>query len=263
MMDMYGQKAMFIGFAVCLSFTILVMLSQMPNQGAKKEQIGPGDPMRSSFELLWFFSNLLVYGGHMALVETFLFVYLAKDFGASKLLLGTASTVMCIFELPVFFYSEQIFKRFSLTTLLSICQIIFAGRCFGYSILPTEAPWLVLLLEPLHGITFALMWSCSVELGSQLAPTGKEARMQALVGGLYYRVAIGTGSMLWGLITRPPPLGCNFRVAYFMAAFTMILWAVVWNVFAPSQRRILCSCRRSLNGIPQEQLITRELTIRN
>jgi len=48
---------------------------------------------------------------------------------------------------------------------------------------PHPRPWLVLFVEPLHGLTFAGMWSAAVEYARRLAPQGAEAKMQALVNG--------------------------------------------------------------------------------
>merc|ERR1719506_3401017 len=101
----------------------------------------------------------------MALVESFLFIFLIRDFDppASSLLLGSAVAVMCAFELPVFYYVHHIFDRVGLTRLLSCCHVVFAVRCLAYTALPRDAPALVLVIEPLHGVTFACMWAVSVE----------------------------------------------------------------------------------------------------
>ena len=44
-------------------------------------------------------------------------------------------------------------------------------------------PWLVLLVEPLHGLTFAGVWTATVEYARRLARPGMEAKMQALISG--------------------------------------------------------------------------------
>merc|ERR1712039_509017 len=103
-------------------------------------------------------------------------------------------------------------------------------RCFLYSLLPAEHPYFVLFIEPLHGLTMAAVWSCSVEFGKQLAPKGAEARMQALVAGMYYRVAQGIGAILWGHLTRPPPNGYGFKAMFTAAAITGTTWVLVWNL---------------------------------
>merc|ERR1719436_1593125 len=105
----------------------------------------------------------------MALVETFLFIFLLRDFtGTSKFLLGSTVAIMCLFELPVFYYVDRLFTRVQLTTLLSCCHCVFALRCLLYVIIPRNIPSLVLLVEPLHGLTFGMMWATAVEYGKRL-----------------------------------------------------------------------------------------------
>eukprot|EP00932_Pfiesteria_piscicida_P004826 SRR837773.14733.p1 GENE.SRR837773.14733~~SRR837773.14733.p1 ORF type:complete len:161 (-),score=17.57 SRR837773.14733:65-547(-) len=150
---------------------------------------------------------------------------------------------MCAFEVPVFRNIDKAFSRFSLTAMLSMCHFIFAARCILYSILPRQHAWAVLLVEPLHGITFACMWSCSVEYAKRLAPDGGKAKMQALVNGVYYQLAIGLGSFMWGPLTEEPPVGVGFTKCYLAAGLVMVLWSIVWNLG-------WCLRRRRLPDVP-------------
>lgn len=126
------------------------------------------------FRAVWFFLNLIVYGSCMAMVETFLFVYLEREFvpPADKTLLGLSVAVMCVFELPVFFYFERVLEVLSERTVLNLCHVVFALRCLLYVLLPRGNVWTVLLVEPLHGITFAAMWTASVHYAQNHAPRG-------------------------------------------------------------------------------------------
>ncbi|CAK0889114.1 unnamed protein product [Prorocentrum cordatum] len=235
--DAFGDGAMFVLFGACLATTVLIVASQLPSRGAVKPagaraagSQSPGGGPRSRFRMAWFFANLVVYGMHTSLIESFLFVYASRDFpGASRGLLGASVAIMCVSELPVFFYDRRFLDRFCVTSLLTSCELVLAMELLAYSAVPRGAPWLILLIAPLHGVTMAAAWSCSVEFGRQLAPPGAEARVQALVSGVYYRVAQGLGACAWGVLTRPPPAGCGFSAMYAAAGGTILLWAVVWN----------------------------------
>eukprot|EP00931_Biecheleriopsis_adriatica_P089696 TRINITY_DN63785_c0_g1_i1.p1 TRINITY_DN63785_c0_g1~~TRINITY_DN63785_c0_g1_i1.p1 ORF type:complete len:445 (-),score=91.61 TRINITY_DN63785_c0_g1_i1:50-1303(-) len=242
LMDRFGDSAMFATAMLCLAVTVGVVSTQLPGDLRRREKKNDGGGDKGSFlrfDVLWFFMNLFVYGWHMALVEAFLFVYLVTDFvPVDKQLLGLAVCIQCLFQLPVFFYIQRLIDNFSLRSLLSACHVIFAVRLFAYSILPFNHPWSVLFVEPFHGITMAAMWSCSVEFGRRVAPKGAEARMQALIGGIFYRLSQGAGSLAWGFATRPPLLGFGFRNMYRLAAVNIICWCFVWNLgWAMSVRR--------------------------
>ena len=234
-MEQLGNCGMFLVFLFCLSMTVVLVLRHLPAEGSRPGATvntvpkAADSPSFCRFDIWWFFGNLFIYGAHMALVESFLFVYLATDFvGASKQLLGAAVAVMCFFEVPVYLCIQWLIDRLPLTLLLSACQVIFAFRVFAYSLLPGDRPYLVLFIEPLHGATMAAMWACSVELGRRLAPEEARARMQALVTGTYYRVASGA-SLLWGHLTQPAPTGYGFPAMYRLACGTMLLWCLIWN----------------------------------
>eukprot|EP00746_Dinoflagellata_sp_MGD_P078087 gnl/MRDRNA2_/MRDRNA2_31253_c0_seq1.p1 gnl/MRDRNA2_/MRDRNA2_31253_c0~~gnl/MRDRNA2_/MRDRNA2_31253_c0_seq1.p1 ORF type:complete len:216 (+),score=16.97 gnl/MRDRNA2_/MRDRNA2_31253_c0_seq1:45-650(+) len=178
----------------------------------------------------------------MALVESFLFVYLIQDFpGTSYKLLGFAMIVMCASELPVFLHVRWLVEQYSLTMMLSCCHLLLALRVLAYGCLPSGASWLVLFIEPLHGITFTLMWCCSVEFGRRLAPRGSEAKMQVWVAGLYYRVSSGCGALIWGMYTRRSQ-GHGFAASYRLAAATIFFWCIAWNfgwfVYSRTRRRV-------------------------
>jgi len=234
LMDRLGIGCMFATFSTLLALMVLVIVTQFPSRRPKKvSNVAQGPDPKSflNFEVLWFFANLLVYGMCMSLVENFLFLFLSREFqGVPNFLLGWTVLVMNMFELPVFLYIHKAFACFGLIRMLSFCHYVFALRCVLYSILPRAQPITVLLVEPLHGITFAIMWSCSVEYGKRLAPEGATAKMQTLVTGLYSQLAIGCGSLLWGNLTQEPPKGFGFSTCYVAAAVAAVAWSLVWNL---------------------------------
>lgn len=64
-------------------------------------------------------------------------------------------------------------------------------RLLGYSLLIN--PWFVLIIEPLHSITFGLMWASAANYANILAPPGMQATVQGLVGGIHF----GIGEIDW------------------------------------------------------------------
>jgi len=245
LMDLFGVKTMFISFAVLISATVGIILVCFPaRRKARTPPPGAAPLSMWRFEVLWFFANLMVYGIGMSLVENFLAVYLIREFeSVTNFLIGSTIAVMCLFEVPVFLYFKHIVAKLSLTATLTGCYFIFAIRCVLYAFLPADQPYLVLLIEPLHGITFALMWSCSIEYGRRLAPPGSEAKMQALVNGLYAQLSMGLGSMIWGRVTEDAPLGIGFRNAFLLDAAVMMTWCLVWNA-------AWCVYRRRAPNVP-------------
>jgi len=240
LIDTLGTDFMFIGFASIQAVNIGICVTFMPQPKPRSEaQESPSAttdgttegsaPKLLSFEVLWFFANLVQYGVSMSLIEGFLAVWLLQDFeGATKLLYGVATVVMCLFEVPVFKYIGRLWKgEGSMTYVLLGCQVMLIIRLYLYTLLPSDMPALVLLVEPLHGICFAAMWAATVEYAKTIAPPGGMARLQSLVNGLYYCMSMGVGSALWGYAVEPEHLG--FNSSFYVNAVILAVWAVIWH----------------------------------
>merc|ERR1719499_932144 len=79
-------------------------------------------------------------------------------------------------------------------------MLIYAARCWAYTYLLDLNVWYVLFLEPSHGITYALMWSCSVREGARMAPPGRKSEMMAYVSGMYVYAGQASGSLIGGFL---------------------------------------------------------------
>eukprot|EP00056_Hartaetosiga_gracilis_P022847 m.33450 g.33450 ORF g.33450 m.33450 type:complete len:253 (+) comp9864_c0_seq1:86-844(+) len=93
-------------------------------------------------------------------------------------------TIVVVFvenkQVPVFWVSGYIMKRFGVRNCLVFTFICFFFRFLIYSLM--KSPWTVLAAEPLHGITFALMWASCTNFANEIAPPGLGATMQGLLG---------------------------------------------------------------------------------
>ena len=75
------------------------------------------------------------------------------------------------------FVSPTLIRRFGERRLLLVVLGVYGLRMAGYALLPlAPSPTWVLLIEPAHGVTFALFYTSSVSLAAKLAPPGFEAR---------------------------------------------------------------------------------------
>ena len=76
----------------------------------------------------------------------------------------------------------------------------YSIRSFGYTILTVETRYYILILETLHGLTFALLWSASVEYGKIHAPKDFTTTMQSIITTAYSAAGVGIGSLVGGYI---------------------------------------------------------------
>merc|ERR1711920_739425 len=93
------------------------------------------------------------------------------------------------------------------------------------TLLPQSNPWLVLIIEPLHGLTFAIMWLCAVDFGRQYAPEDAKTRFQALTNGTYFQMSFGVGSFVWGPVMQT----VGYHNGYRLCGCMVICWSLLWN----------------------------------
>ena len=117
-----------------------------------------------------FFANLCLVGGGFATVEAMLFIALRK-LDASPLLCGLSVLVTVVFELPIFWNSEWFLEKWGAKKMICVGQLAWVVRALFYAWMP-RADY-VLFVEPLHGVTFALVWTAAIHETAKMAPDGR------------------------------------------------------------------------------------------
>ena len=84
-----------------------------------------------------------------------------------------------LFEVPIFYLAPRFLEKHGPGKLLLAAGIAYIVRVIGYTIAPHMS--VVLLLETLHGISYAGGKAGSVEYIAQIAPKGFEATGQGLL----------------------------------------------------------------------------------
>lgn len=154
----------------------------------------------SYLEVMWFVVGsprivafclmLVVLGSGYAAISTFLFVYLSNELNAPPILMGFSLVAALLVEIPLFAYSDTFLKMFSNRSLLLLAAAGWVVRGVGYAALTN--PWFVLLLEPLHGLTFGCMWLGGMAFMTQAFP----ASMANSAVALLHACAMGAGALL-------------------------------------------------------------------
>jgi PPP family 3-phenylpropionic acid transporter len=146
--------------------------------------------------MAFLFTTLIGFVG-LAMAISFLFLYL-DDLGADKTLMGLSLTVATLSELPVWFFSDRLLRRWGARGTLALSLLACAGQAFAYSFMRT--PWLVLPIQLLHGPAFSAMWAAGVSYASEMAPEGMGATAQGVFAGVAMGLRSALGAFLGGLL---------------------------------------------------------------
>ena len=144
------------------------------------------------------FCLLIFFGMYQGLIMTFLFWYLRLLGDVPQVLFGMCISFNCIPEIVMLFFSGTIIHRIGHVFAMSIAIAAFAVRLGSYSFL--RNPWMVLAIEPLHSITFGLMYAAASTYASRITPPGSHGAVQNIVGSLYF--CIGKLRCVYGTHTH-------------------------------------------------------------
>ena len=130
-----------------------------------------------------FVTSMVTLSMGMSIVESLIFLFF-EELGGSYTTMGLSVVVTVIFEIPVFNYANILLDKYGPGRLQQAAAVAYMVRVIGYTLIPEGAMAWVLLLEPLHGITYGAAATSNVEYMAQLTPKGYEATSQGLLSGL-------------------------------------------------------------------------------
>ncbi|KAL7465385.1 hypothetical protein ACHAXS_005709 [Conticribra weissflogii] len=152
----------------------------------------------------------------MAVVDNLAFIFF--DFlGSTNTENGWTVVLTVIFELPLFYLAPQLLQKYGPGKLLLFAGLAYAIRVFGYTLVPTGHMWIILLLETLHGISYACSKAGSVEFVAQKMPKGCEASCQGILFSVRF-VGVVIGLSGGGIVQEK----FGPRVMYTTMAFTVL-----------------------------------------
>lgn len=176
----YAYNSFKLNFSMMIMINIIfiiIILNRLPNKTLSEKKV---DSAKINFKLLikvflrvkiiLFFLNCIIVNICFAFVEKFIFVYLTVDLQGSVLLSGMTIFVTVMFEIPVFYYSDYLLKKFSYINLVTIASLSHLIRMIGYLSLSKDNAWLILLFETCHGFTFATINIAVMDLIKKISP---------------------------------------------------------------------------------------------
>jgi len=160
----------------------------------------------------------------MALVESLSFSFFSKFLHAPPTLSGLTVVVTVMFEIPLFHFSDRIMKRTGPGNLQAVAMLAYATRVIGYTLVPSA--WMVLLLEPLHGVTYALGKTASIE---HVRLTADGVVGQSVMNAIRNNLGPVAGLLLAGIIGEEYGEAAVYRIfGGFVAAVMVAFKAVEW-----------------------------------
>jgi PPP family 3-phenylpropionic acid transporter len=218
-----GIRVIFIGYLLC-STIALIISTRLPGP-----RLVTAEPFWINLRIFvrdarWygFLLGLFLVGVAFAMFNNYLILFL-KFLGAKESLFGLGTAFAGLSELPVFFLSAMILKRFGPKRMLVFAIFITGVRSLLTSFL-INPNW-VLPLQLLHGLTFSLLWASGVSYAGEISPSGLGASAQALLGVTLYSVGGGSGVILGSQLFNLVGPANLFRIGAVISVMGMLLMA--------------------------------------
>ena len=219
-----GQQWFFITYLVLMTGCWLVAV-QLPIRQSPIRQEFWKDARHLLSNQAWttFLLSLTIGGLHLALVNNYLFLHL-KQLGASETLMGLSLTFSTLGELPVWFFSDAMLRRWGTKGMLIFSLSACVIQAFGYAWMPV--PWLILPLQLLHGPVFSAMWAAGVAYAAEIAPEGMQATAQGIFGGVAMGLKTALGAFIGGILYEHVGMARTFQWGGVAALVGLIIF--VW-----------------------------------
>jgi MFS family permease len=218
--------------------------SDIETSGPQSKQVpsdAPRIPMTVLFRLLagslygcTFLVALFTLSQGQAVVDNLVFIFF-EYLGSSYTVMGVTVQLTVLFEIPIFRIAPSLLARYGSGVLLLVACACYIIRVIGYSYIPKGHMMYVMLLEPLHGVTYACSQTASVDTAARSMPQGYEATGQSF---MYLIRGLGSCIGLWLGGRAMDHLGPRlmYRASSAVALVGSLVFAVVaYNQSGPSQ----------------------------
>jgi MFS transporter, PPP family, 3-phenylpropionic acid transporter len=182
--------------AVMVPFMLATLAAALALPPGRVHAAGQHVPLRLTPEIAALlgagFCNAVAHGALYA----FLSLHLERV-GYSGTAIGVLWTLGVAAEILVFLYLPQLFRRYSLSGLLTASLACGVVRFLAIGWLPGEL-WIVLLAQLLHAATFGSFHAAAVAAVHRVFPEHAQARGQTLFSSVSYGAGAAAGLLLAG-----------------------------------------------------------------
>ncbi|MCZ8512073.1 MFS transporter [Paenibacillus filicis] len=175
---------------------LLIFLKDVKGSGPRVT-LGAFGSMFRNKPFMWFlFLVFLLIVPHR--MNDTLFVLYLKDAGGTDTMVGLAWAFAAASEIPTFALFGRYMHRFHEISLLGIVALLYTIRWLLYGWITD--PVVLMLLQAMHIITFAVFWIVSVQVVVRLVPDSLQSTGQSMLSMVFLGLAGITGGFAGGWI---------------------------------------------------------------
>lgn len=174
-----GMRLIFPAYGAGV-FAFMLLVLRLPERAVVRgpsRLAGIGQMIRQRAWLIFALSVFILW---FAVMGAFAFLGIViVEMGGTQRMVGLATTIAALTEIPMFQYSARLLRRLGPARLLAIAMGVYAFRLLLYASMP-DVSW-VLGLALLQGVSYGLFLVGAVAYANELAPTALKSTAQGLL----------------------------------------------------------------------------------
>jgi MFS transporter, PPP family, 3-phenylpropionic acid transporter len=199
--DKINLSIIFVFAAISMLLTFIFSFSLKPDNEKKtsldSQSFKNVKEVFGNRTLIFLLTSVFLISAGATTIWNFYSIYM-KENGASASLVGFGISFQGLCELPLFYFSAKIIRRFGMKTTLLITVFTTAFRLSLYSVV--KNPHAAIFIEVLHGISWSLFWVVCVEYVNMLVREDWRATGQSLLYAAYYGAGAIVGNFWTGFL---------------------------------------------------------------
>jgi PPP family 3-phenylpropionic acid transporter len=200
LVDNFGLKIAFWSFSILMFFNLLVSQKVVHDESVPEHTVEENQGIRfflTSRRWITFLLSAFLGGLGVLTVTTYLYPRMA-EMGASESMMGIASFIATVTELPIFFFGNRLVKRFTSYRLFVFALAMMGVRSLLFAWV--SEPVGILIVQAMGGTIFPAMWLAGVSYADEHAPVGLKSTAQGLLGSMTFGFGSAIGGFIGGIL---------------------------------------------------------------
>ncbi|MDK2980245.1 MAG: transporter, family, 3-phenylpropionic acid transporter [Chloroflexota bacterium] len=210
-------------FFVEIFFLGLFLINTINMPDTRRKHSDPDEPA-PTISMIWemlrlpgflpFLAMIIIWGIGESAIGSFLFLHI-QSLGGSSTLMGVALSISLVGEIVTFSIADKLQVKLGPFKMMLLSYLVLFTWLFGLSVI--KNPNAIPFFQIFGGSGFALIQSGGVAYVNARAPKSLGTTAQAIRGGIYSGLGVGTGSLISGFIYEHSGSVVLFRqMAYFV-----------------------------------------------
>jgi PPP family 3-phenylpropionic acid transporter len=144
-----------------------------------------------------FLAMIIIWGIGESAIGSFLFLHI-QALGGSSTLMGIALSISLVGEIVTFSIADKLQRKLGPQKMMLLSFLVLFAWLFGLSVI--KNPNAIPFFQIFGGAGFALIQSGGVAYVNARAPKSLGTTAQAIRGGIYSGLGVGTGALISGFI---------------------------------------------------------------